>query len=119
MDMILHAEHGSNASLHGGVVPAPDRQPARRDASAIAALSAPRMAGRRKRDAHGPGDRRCCRAADYVRRKRANKEAIMGFGHRFYRAEDPRARHMRAGVEQLSKQWPAAVVPDLRRWWRR
>jgi hypothetical protein len=42
-------------------------------------------------------------AAEYVKRKRTNKEAIMGFGHRVYRAEDPRARHMRAGVEQMSQ----------------
>jgi citrate synthase len=42
------------------------------------------------------------RAAEYVRAKRANKEPVMGFGHRVYRAEDPRARHMRAGVERLS-----------------
>ena len=26
----------------------------------------------------------------------------MGFGHRVYRAEDPRARHLRDGVERLS-----------------
>ena len=26
----------------------------------------------------------------------------MGFGHRVYRAEDPRARHMRDGVKRLS-----------------
>jgi citrate synthase len=38
-----------------------------------------------------------------VKRKRANKEPVMGFGHRVYRAEDPRARHMRAGVEKLSR----------------
>ena len=43
-------------------------------------------------------------AADYVKVKRANKEAVMGFGHRVYRAEDPRARHMRAGVEKLSRE---------------
>jgi citrate synthase len=42
-------------------------------------------------------------AADYVKQKRKNRQAIMGFGHRVYRAEDPRARHMRAGVERLSK----------------
>ena len=29
---------------------------------------------------------------------------VTGFGHRVYRAEDPRARHMRAGVERLSKE---------------
>jgi citrate synthase len=44
------------------------------------------------------------RAADYVRQKRANKEPVMGFGHRVYRTEDPRARHMRAGVEALSRK---------------
>jgi citrate synthase len=44
------------------------------------------------------------KAADYVRNKRANKEPVMGFGHRVYRAEDPRARHMRAGVEKLSRE---------------
>ena len=44
------------------------------------------------------------RVADYVKAKRASKEAVMGFGHRVYRAEDPRARHMRAGVEALSRE---------------
>ncbi len=43
-------------------------------------------------------------AAEYVKLKRANREAVMGFGHRVYRAEDPRARHMREGVEQLSRE---------------
>src|SRR5690606_10870931 len=43
-------------------------------------------------------------AAAYVKAKRANREPVMGFGHRVYRAEDPRARHMRDGVERLSKQ---------------
>ncbi|MCB1714828.1 MAG: citrate (Si)-synthase, partial [Candidatus Competibacteraceae bacterium] len=41
-------------------------------------------------------------AAEYVKRKRKNREPIMGFGHRVYRAEDPRARHMREGVKRLS-----------------
>ena len=27
----------------------------------------------------------------------------MGFGHRIYRAEDPRARHLKAGVKKLSE----------------
>ena len=40
----------------------------------------------------------------YVRRKREAKEAITGFGHRVYRAEDPRARHMREGVKRLSQE---------------
>jgi 2-methylcitrate synthase len=44
------------------------------------------------------------RAGEYVRTKRKAGEPVTGFGHRVYRAEDPRARHMRAGVERLSKE---------------
>jgi len=29
---------------------------------------------------------------------------VMGFGHRVYRTEDPRARHMREGVKRLSRE---------------
>jgi citrate synthase len=43
-------------------------------------------------------------AAAYVKAKRDHGEAVTGFGHRVYRTEDPRARHMREGVEQLSKE---------------
>jgi citrate synthase len=39
-----------------------------------------------------------------VKEKRGASVPITGFGHRVYRAEDPRARHMRAGVERLSKE---------------
>ena len=44
------------------------------------------------------------KAAEYVKERRKNKEPVTGFGHRVYRAEDPRARHMREGVERLSKE---------------
>jgi len=106
MDMILHAEHGSNASAFTArVVAGTDANLHAAMTSAIAALSGPAHGGAAEnvmRMAQEIGDP--AGAADYVKRKRANKEAIMGFGHRVYRAEDPRARHMRAGVEQLSKQ---------------
>ena len=46
-------------------------------------------------------------AAAYVKAKRANREAVTGFGHRVYRAEDPRARHMREGVRQLGEEMGA------------
>ncbi|WP_096153009.1 MULTISPECIES: citrate synthase [Bacillus] len=39
----------------------------------------------------------------YVREKLANKEKIMGFGHRVYRHGDPRAKHLRAMSEKLTK----------------
>jgi citrate synthase len=105
-DLVLHAEHGSNASsftarvvigteanLHAGVT------------AAIAALSGPAHGGAAEdvmRMAEEIGD--AANVQDYVKRKRAAKEAITGFGHRVYRAEDPRARHMRAGVKRLSAE---------------
>jgi citrate synthase len=105
-DLILHAEHGSNASsfaarvvigteanLHAAIV------------AAIAALSGPAHGGAAEdvmKMAEEIGDP--SRAAGYVREKRKAGVAVTGFGHRVYRAEDPRARHMRAGVERLSEE---------------
>jgi len=105
-DMILHAEHGSNASsFTARVVAGTEANLHAAVTAAIAALSGPAHGGAAEnvmRMAQEIGD--ASKAADYVRRKRANKEPVMGFGHRVYRAEDPRARHMRAGVEQLSRE---------------
>jgi citrate synthase len=105
IDMILHAEHGSNASAFTArVVAGTEANLHAAMTAAIAALSGPAHGGAAEnvmRMAQEIGDPAA--AADYVKRKRANREAVMGFGHRVYRAEDPRARHMRAGVEQLSK----------------
>ena len=103
-DMILHAEHGSNASAFTArVVAGTDANLHAAITAAIAALSGPAHGGAAEnvmRMAQEIGDP--ANAAEYVKRKRANKEPVMGFGHRVYRAEDPRARHMRAGVEKLS-----------------
>ncbi|PID20327.1 citrate synthase [Sporosarcina sp. P3] len=38
----------------------------------------------------------------YVREKLANKEKIMGFGHRVYRQGDPRAKHLREMSKRLT-----------------
>ncbi|WP_062355173.1 citrate synthase [Bacillus kwashiorkori] len=40
---------------------------------------------------------------DYINQKLANKEKIMGFGHRVYRKGDPRAKHLKAMSEKLTK----------------
>jgi citrate synthase len=41
-------------------------------------------------------------AESYIREKLANKEKIMGFGHRVYRQGDPRAKHLREMSEKLT-----------------
>ncbi len=104
IDMILHAEHGSNASAFTArVVAGTEANLHAAMTAAIAALSGPAHGGAAEnvmKMAQEIGEP--ANAAEYVKRKRANREAVMGFGHRVYRAEDPRARHMRAGVEKLS-----------------
>jgi citrate synthase len=106
LDVILHAEHGANASAFTArVVAGTEANLHAAVTAAVAALSGPAHGGAAENVMHmaaevgEPGN-----AAAYVQRKRANKEPVMGFGHRVYRAEDPRARHMRAGVEKLSRE---------------
>lgn len=104
VDMILHAEHGANASAFTArVVAGTEANLHAAITAAIAALSGPAHGGAAEnvmQMAREIGDP--AKAAAYVKAKRDNREAVMGFGHRVYRAEDPRARHMRAGVEKLS-----------------
>ncbi len=106
MDFVLHADHGVNASaftarvvagtnadLHGAVT------------AGIAALSGPSHGGAAENvmtmamDIGDPEN-----AEPYVKNLLAKRERVMGFGHRVYRAEDPRARHMKEGVRQLSEE---------------
>jgi citrate synthase len=105
-DLILHAEHGSNASsFTARVVIGTEANLHAAITAAIAALSGPAHGGAAEdvmKMAEEIGDP--ARAADYVRDKRKAGIAVTGFGHRVYRAEDPRARHMRDGVERLSKE---------------
>ncbi len=105
-DMVLHAEHGSNASsFTARVVAGTDANLHAAMTAAVAALSGPAHGGAaenvmRMAQEVGSADK----AAAYVKAKRGNREPVMGFGHRVYRAEDPRARHMRDGVQRLSEQ---------------
>jgi len=109
VDFILHAEHGSNASsfaarvtvgteanLHGAIV------------TALSTLAGPAHGGAAEdvmKMVHEIGKPE--NAAAYVKEKRAAREAVTGFGHRVYRAEDPRARHMRDGVKKLGQEMGA------------
>ena len=109
VDFILHAEHGSNASsfaarvtvgteanLHGAIV------------TALSTLAGP---------AHGGAAEDVMKmvyeigtaenAATYVKEKRAARQPVTGFGHRVYRAEEPRARHKRDGVKKLGDEMGA------------
>ena len=109
VDFILHAEHGANASsfaarvtvsteanLHGAIT------------AALSTLAGPAHGGAAEdvmkmvREIGSPDN-----AEAYVKARRAAREAVNGFGHRVYRKEDPRARHMREGVRQLGAEMGA------------
>jgi citrate synthase len=103
-DLILHAEHGSNASAFAArVVIGTEADLHAAMTAALAALSGPAHGGaaedvmRMAEEIAEPE-----RAADYVKARRKSGEPVTGFGHRVYRTEDPRARHMREGVAELS-----------------
>ena len=114
-DLILHAEHGSNASSFAArVVIGTEANLHAAITAAIAALSGPAHGGAAEdvmKMAEEIGDP--ARAAEYVREKRKLGEPVTGFGHRVYRAEDPRARHMRAGVERLSREMGQPVWYEI------
>lgn len=106
VDLILHAEHGSNASTFAArVTVGTEADMHCAITTAIATLAGPAHGGAAEdvmkmvEEIGAPEN-----AADYVKAKRKNREPVTGFGHRVYRAEDPRARHMREGVRKLGEE---------------
>ena len=107
LDFILHAEHGANASAFAARVTAStlsDMHAAM--VSAIGTLKGPLHGGAAEavmKMALEIGEPE--RASEYVKARQKNRESrIMGFGHRVYKVEDPRARHMRARSKALSER---------------
>ncbi len=106
VDFILHAEHGANASaftarvivstmsdLHSAIV------------GAIGALKGPWHGGAaeavmRMAEEIGSPDR----AEAYVRERLARGERVMGFGHRVYKVEDPRAKLLRPLAKEVAER---------------
>jgi citrate synthase len=100
---IVAAEHGMNASTFTArVVASTGADVAAALSGAVGALSGPLHGGAPSRvlqmldEVAGEDD-----AASYVRRKLHSGERLMGFGHRVYRAEDPRARVLRRTAREI------------------
>lgn len=106
VDFIIHAEHGSNASSFA----------ARMAASTVSDLHSAVVGGVGvlKGPWHGGAAEAVMKMAldigtpdnaeAYARNIIDNGGRIMGFGHRVYKAEDPRAGHMRDRSQALSEQ---------------
>ncbi|GGK20017.1 citrate synthase 2 [Pilimelia terevasa] len=100
---ISAAEHGLNASTFTArIVASTGADVAACLSSGIGALSGPLHGGAPTRVLHMiEGVEECGDADAYVRGVLDRGERLMGFGHRVYRAEDPRARVLRAAAKQL------------------
>jgi len=100
---ISAAEHGMNASTFTArVIASTGADCAAALSGAVGALSGPLHGGAPSRvlkmldDVEREGD-----AEHYVKDLLDRGERLMGFGHRVYRAEDPRARVLRRAAEEL------------------
>jgi citrate synthase len=104
--LILHADHELNASTFAARVTAATLANIYAAlASAIGALSGP---------LHGGANEQVMRMLlrignvdnvnSYIEEALQHKERIMGFGHRVYRTEDPRAQHLREMSKESGKR---------------
>ena len=104
--LILHAEHGFNASTFAGrVIIATMTDVYSAVTGAIGALKGP---------LHGGANTAVLETlteigsvenvAKFVEETRANKGKFMGFGHAVYQTEDPRAKHLKHLSERLGQE---------------
>ena len=122
LDFILHAEHGANASAFAGRVTASTESDMHSSVvSAIGTLKGPLHGGAAENvmqmvlEIGSPE-----KAQEYVNaRQKDRNNRVMGFGHRVYKVEDPRARHMREKSRQLSQRWASRSGTRFCRRWRR
>jgi citrate synthase len=104
--LTLHADHTMNASTFAARVCAATLSDIHSAITAgIAALKGPLHGGaneavmRMIKEIKEPS-----KARDYIIKKFENKEKVMGFGHRVYKTEDPRATHLRRMAKELAEK---------------
>ena len=107
--LTLHADHTMNASTFAARVCAATLSDIHSSiTAAIAALKGPLHGGaneqvmRMIKEINQLGGKE--KARDYTVQKLRNKEKVMGFGHRVYKTEDPRATHLREMAKTLAEK---------------
>jgi citrate synthase len=102
--LVLHADHTMNASTFAARVCAATLSDIHSAiTAAIAALKGPLHGGANEQVMRMIKEiREPSRTRDYITKKLDNKEKIMGFGHRVYKTEDPRATHLRQMTKELA-----------------
>ena len=106
VDFILHAEHSANASAFGARVAASTLSDLHSAVvTGIGVLKGPWHGGAAEEVMKMATEIGQPENADvYARNLLDNGGRVMGFGHRVYRAEDPRARHLRERSKVLGEK---------------
>jgi citrate synthase len=104
--LILHADHEFNASTFAARVTAATLSDLHSAVVAgIGALKGPLHGGANEQVMHMVEQIGTpARAAAWVRRALGERARIAGFGHRVYRVEDPRAKHLRRLATELGRE---------------
>jgi citrate synthase len=104
--LVLHADHGFNASTFSARVTASTLADIYGAVTAaIATLQGPLHGGANQRvmemltEIGDPAD-----AEEYIEGLISKGQKIMGFGHRVYKVEDPRAKHLRKRAGQVCRE---------------
>lgn len=104
--LILHADHELNASTFAArVAAATETDMHSAITAAIGALKGPLHGGANQEVIKmliEIGDEN--NAESYIKKRLEEHKKVMGFGHRVYRTEDPRAWHLRKMSEELGKR---------------
>ena len=125
--LILHAEHGMNASTFTGrAICSTQSDMFSAIAGAIGALKGPLHGGANTAVMNMllefEEDPDTADPVEFTKKKLANKEKIMGFGHRVYKTFDPRARLLRGMSKSLSEEtgheklyeWSEAILKTMK-----
>ncbi len=101
--LLLHADHGMNASTFAARVTASTHADLHAAiTSAIGTLSGPLHGGANERVMKMLKEINNVEEVDeYIESMLAQGLRVMGFGHRVYKKEDPRARHLRQSSEEI------------------
>lgn len=125
--LILHAEHGMNASTFTGrAICSTQSDMFSAITGAIGALKGPLHGGANTAVMNMllelEKDPDTADPVEFTKKKLANKEKIMGFGHRVYKTFDPRARLLRGMSKSLSEEtghetlyeWSEAILKTMK-----
>ena len=113
--LILHADHGINASTFAAMVTiATQSDMYSALTSAVGTLRGPLHGGANERVMHmlqeigGPEE-----VEPFIMDCLTNKKKIMGFGHRVYKALDPRAKYLKTFAERIAEETGNQELYDL------